>query len=236
MENHAESGPQHRCFLFSKMNRLTQCIDRFVQTIPVDDGMPSELAHTLQDIYRNRALDVTQRSIEQWLLRVSQTYGVDCEWLEGDWDQFLHHADGKRTAIQFEADDEDSSDDMNLDDPPPENKRKKISPKDVPSNKGRMVKIVTRWNAAIARFVHVETGMVFLSKDEPKVVAHWDGETLNALCPDDLDVCRIYRFQTDPRRFAEVVASQASSTSSQASQATQAATASSESFCELGQS
>ena len=199
---------------FVRMNRLSNCIQQFVQTIPVDDDLPEELAHTLQSIYRDRAMEVTQRSIEDWLLRVSQTYGVDCEWLEGDWEQYNQVTVSKRTAYQREEDqdDQDDQDEMDMDASYPVEKRlKSLSvspshPKDkCVSEKKRMVKIVTRWNAALGRFVHLETGMVFVSKQEPKVFAHWDGEEMHRLSSDDLEVCRLYRFQVAPDRFESYV-------------------------------
>lgn len=196
------------------MNRLGKCIQEFVHTIPVD--VPEELAHTLQSIYRDRAMEMTQRSIEDWLLRVSQTYGVDCEWLEGDWEQYNQVTDNKRTSSRLEEEEEDDGDDDEMDmdaSYPPEKRLKSFSlsnlstlPKDkCISEKKRMVKIVTRWNAALGRFVHGETGMVFVSKNEPKVFAHWDGENLYRLSSDDLEVCRLYRFQVAPDRFEQEV-------------------------------
>lgn len=211
------------------MNRLSTCIHQFVQTIPVDDDMPNELASTLQTIYRDRAIEHTQRSIEDWLLRVSQTYGVDCEWLEDDWEQYNKFVDGgKRTSYRMEEDDdqqgdeEDENQDENedeMDTTYPVEKRSKTnsvfqrslttsttynsSLENCAVEKKRMVKIVTRWNATLGRFVHLETGMVFVSKEEPKVFAHWDGENLYRLTPDDLEVCRLYRFQVAPSRFDE---------------------------------
>lgn len=204
------------------MNRLGNCINQFIQTIPVDDDMPNELAHTLQSIYRDRTMELTQRSIEEWLLRVSQTYGVDCEWLEGDWDQYNQHVDGKRKVVEEYCNDaqlDDDHDDHDDQDPDQDEMdmdgacpRKKMCltfatlPKDKSdTEKKRMVKIVTRWNTEVGRFVHADTGMVFVSKQEPKVFANWNGEQIVRLSSDDLEVCRLYRFQVATERFDEEI-------------------------------
>lgn len=78
-------------------------------------------------------------------------------------------------------------------------KRTKICTKEKPiANKTLGMssgKIIIRLNHQIARFVHEQTGMVFVSPEEPRVFARWDGENVCALTTDDVELCNLFRFQ-----------------------------------------
>lgn len=78
-------------------------------------------------------------------------------------------------------------------------KRTKICTKEKPiANKAvgmSSSKIIIRLNHQIARFVHEQTGMVFISHQDPRVFARWDGENVCPLSTDDVELCNLFRFQ-----------------------------------------
>lgn len=204
-------------------SRLDNCIQRHVDSIPTGD-ISSKTAYSLQSLLLERLKESTQDHVYEWLTKVSTTFTIELPYLQRDWEQYNRIS--KKTKPMDRDDDE--YDDMQVD---PNKRVKHVTPK----NKEELYmpqKIVTHFNTTIGRYVHNQTGMVFLSKSEPVVFARWDGDSLHPLNEDDVSVCNVFLFKHAPERFyQEMNKMSCSSTASPAS-----ASSAAESFSSHGQS
>lgn len=193
------------------MNRLEQCISHHVSELPLDD-IPEESAYRIQQSVKLRLMRESEQRIADWLGRVSTNYTIEFPLLQSVWQQFVEHNATMRKQKKKWSDDVDVDADM---DP---HKRPKLpdSVHEIPSEQSEDLstssssssasssRIITRWVPSLRRFVHELTGMVFLSKINPVVVARWDGHVLLPLSHEDMGVCDLFRFFHDSTRFDEL--------------------------------
>lgn len=202
-------------------SRLDNCIQRHVDSIPTGD-ISCEIAQSLQSLLLERLKESTQDHVHEWLAKVSNTFTIELPYLQRDWEQYNRVS--KKTKPMDRDDDE--YEDMQVD----PNKRVKHLPTKNKEELYMPQKIVTHFNTTIGRYVHNQTGMVFLSKSEPVVFARWDGVSLQPLNEDDISVCDVFLFKHAPDRFYQEMSTQMS-ISSPAS-----ASSAAESFSSHGQS
>lgn len=181
-----------------QVNRLSQCIEKHVSTLSASDVSESA-ASSIRSIVRERLYQQTEEHVRDWLNQVSSIYVIEFPYLEQDWDRYNTLSRKTKLADRMDEDEMDDNQDP----------QKRYKGNDICSNKEDEIemerKIYPRLVAAINRYVHESTGMVFISPSELKVFARWDGEALHPLDSDDQEVCRVMRFHTAPERYEEIM-------------------------------
>lgn len=208
------------------LNRLAQTIQSHVSSLPADN-VSSTTAYTLSQLLSARLYEESQNAVRSWLDRVSASYTIEFPYLQRDWENYNFLVQQSRKHKITEEMDTDENDAQ---------KRMKFATKEfsvMDKIEEMAQKIITHFNPTIGRFVHDLTGMTFISKEEPKVFARWDGEKLVPLTDDDVEVCQVYRFHYVPDRFTSEMAKM--TTMTMMTKMTKASSAA-ESFSSLDQS
>lgn len=167
-------------------NRLEQCISDHVAMLDTEN-MSSEVTSQLQNVLRTRLVHESEQLIHDWLDRVSVAYTIERPFLEREWSQFIRVSKKHKVDDDMETDETLSKKSKTL--PHPQDEDTEVR------HTHKSLRYITRFHADIGHFVHEDTGMVFISSEQPHVFGRIDEEgVVQPLTQEDIEICNIFRF------------------------------------------